>query len=56
MDKKSNLAFRTFVYEKWQEHQEELLAWTRAYPEYNQRYYFIKHRWMLRRMYRQAVK
>ena len=56
MSKKSNAAFRTFMYEKWQEHQEEILAWTSRFPEYDQRYYFIKHRWMLKRMYRESLK
>lgn len=45
--------FRHFCQEKWFEHKDEILAWTgKALTEYDDKYYFNKHRWMLKRMYK----
>ena len=45
--------FRVFIQEKWMEHKDELLTWEKVLPEYDDKYYFRKHRWMLRKMYRE---
>ena len=44
-------AFRQFCQEKWFEHKDEILAWTKRAVDYDSDYYFKKHRWMLRRLY-----
>lgn len=45
--------FRSFCREKWYEHRDEILAWTgRPLTEYDSDYYFRKHRWMLKSMYK----
>ena len=45
--------FRMFCREKWYEHKDEILAWTgQALTEYGSDYYFRKHRWMLKSMYK----
>ena len=47
-----NSAFRLFCTEKWYEHKDEILAWTRQpLTEYDSNYYFQKHRWLLKRMF-----
>ena len=48
--------FRQFVWEKWQEHKDELLQWENRLPEYNEKYYFSKHRWFLKNIYREEQK
>ena len=49
--------FRHFCYEKWMEHKDEILAWTgRPLTEYGSDYYFRKHRWLLKTMYKQEQK
>ena len=47
-------AFRLFCREKWYEHKDEILAWTgRPLTEYDDAYYFRKHRWLLKKMYKE---
>jgi len=49
-------SFRHFVTEKWFEHKDEILVWTgKALTEYDDKYYFRKHRWMLKRMYKEYL-
>mgnify|MGYP000041207047 CR=1 FL=1 len=51
MDKPAS-DFRLFCTEKWYEHKDEILQWTgRALVEYDDAYYFRKHRWLLKRMF-----
>lgn len=50
------MSFRQFVTEKWYEHKDEILMWTRTVPEYDAEYYFRKHRWLLKKMYTEAKK
>jgi hypothetical protein len=45
--------FRVWLQEKWFEHKDELIMWERKEPEYDDKYYFRKHKWMLRKMYRE---
>ena len=45
--------FRQWLQEKWFEHKEEILVWEKRLPEYDDKYYFKKHKWMLRKMYRE---
>lgn len=45
--------FRLFCTQKWFEHKDEILAWTgKPLTEYDSDYYFRKHRWMLKSMYK----
>lgn len=44
--------FRAFVMNKWFEHKDELLVYEKCLPEYDDKYYYRKHRWMLKRMFR----
>lgn len=47
-----NSSFKHFCQEKWYEHKDEILAWTgRSLTEYDDKYYFRKHRWLLKSMY-----
>ena len=49
-------SFRHFINEKWFEHKDEILTWTgKALTEYDSAYYFRKHRWMLKRMYKEHL-
>lgn len=48
--------FRVWLQHKWFEHKDELMLWERKWPEYDDKYYFRKHKWMLRKMYRQEKK
>lgn len=48
--------FRHWIQEKWMEHKDELLAWENRMPEYDSKYYFNKHKWMLRRMFMEEKK
>jgi len=46
--------FRLFCNEKWYEHKDEILAWTgRPVTEYDSKYYFNKHRWLLKKMFKE---
>ena len=49
-------SFKQFVFDKWQEHKEELLAWEHKLPEYDSNYYFHKHRWFLKKIYQEYKK
>jgi len=50
-------AFRMFCQEKWYEHKDEILTWTgKALVEYDSHYYFSKHRWLLKKMFKEANK
>jgi hypothetical protein len=53
MDK---MGFRQFVTEKWFEHKDEILSWTRSVPGYESDYYFHQHKWMLKKMYQEWKK
>jgi hypothetical protein len=48
-------AFRRFVRDKWEEHKEELLEWDKQLPQYDQQYYFRKHRWFLKNIFKKQV-
>ena len=46
-------AFRLFCTEKWFEHRDEILAWTgKPLTQYDSDYYFRKHRWLLKNMFK----
>lgn len=45
--------FRAWVNEKFMEHKDELMAWENRLPEYDAKYYFSKHKWMLRKMFQE---
>jgi hypothetical protein len=47
--------FRRFCHAKWYEHKDEIFLWTGNTVKYDASYYFTKHRWMLRSMFRKAV-
>ena len=47
--------FRLYCHRKWYEHVDEIMLWTQGVPDYDASYYFNKHRWMLRKMYRRSV-
>lgn len=47
--------FRSFCWEKWYEHKDELLIWEKKFPEYDSTYYFRKHRWLLKRMFKEHL-
>jgi len=46
-------AFRLYCHEKWYEHKDEIFLWTGNMVKYDASYYFGKHRWMLRSMFRE---
>jgi len=48
--------FRHFCTEKWHEHKEEILDWTRQTVDYDSTYYFRKHRWLLKAMFKNQIK
>ena len=35
------------------EHKDELFLWEKRFPEYDSTYYFRKHRWMLKKMFKE---
>lgn len=48
--------FRLFCIEKWYEHKDEIYSWTgRALVEYDDKYYYRKHRWLLKRMFKEKT-
>jgi predicted acyl esterase len=53
---KKHTEFRHWLQEKWFEHKEELMLWEHRLPEYDDKYYFNKHKWMLRRMFKEEKK
>ena len=48
--------FRIFCNEKWFEHKDEILAWTGSTVKYDDKYYFRKHRWLLKEMFKESLK
>lgn len=47
-------SFRVFIQQKWFEHKDEIYAWTRQpLTEYDDKYYFRKHKWLLKRMFKE---
>ena len=48
--------FRWWCSEKWMEHKDELFLWEKRFPEYDSTYYFQKHRWMLKKMFKEEQK
>jgi hypothetical protein len=46
------MTFRTWCYEKWQEHREERFLWEGQYPRSTGQEYFAQYKWWLRREYR----
>lgn len=53
--KEAGSTFRHFCNEKWFEHRDEIFAWTgNANLEYDSTYYFRKHRWLLKKMFKES--
>jgi hypothetical protein len=50
------ISFRQFVTEKWEEHKDELMAWEKKLPQYDAGYYFRKHKWFLKNIYKESQK
>jgi hypothetical protein len=49
--------FRHFCSEKWFEHKDEILAWTGSpVTEYDDKYYFRQHRWLLKKLFKESLK
>ena len=46
-------SFRLFVTEMWFKHKDEIFLWENKFPEYDDKYYFKKHKWTLKRMYKE---
>jgi hypothetical protein len=46
--------FRSFLNDKWYEHQDELMTWEKKFPEYDREYYWKKHKWLLKKMYKDS--
>lgn len=47
--------FRMFCNEMWYRHKDEIFAWTGVTsPEYDQTYYLKKHKWLLKKMYKDS--
>ena len=44
--------FRSFCNDKWFEHKDEIFVWEHKQPDYDSTYYFQKHRWMLKQMFK----
>lgn len=44
--------FRLYCLHKWNEHSDEIFLWTGKPTAYNSEYYFNKHRWLLKHMYK----
>jgi len=51
-----NSSFRLFCTEKWFEHKDEVMAWTGNLVDYDDTYYFRKHRWLLKKMFKEHKK
>ena len=45
--------FRLFCNEKWYEHKDEILLLTGNVVDYDAKYYYNKHRWLLKSMYKE---
>jgi len=48
-------AFRNFCIEMWFNHKDELLEWEKQLPQYDSNYYFRKHRWFLKEIFKKEV-
>ena len=48
--------FRLFLSEMWMQHKDEILVWEKRLPEYDSTYYFRKHRWLLKEMFKLEIK
>ena len=48
--------FRLWLQNKWFEHKDELFNWTGQFPEYDDKYYFQKHKWLLKKMFKEDNK
>ena len=47
--------FRIFCNQMWYEHRDEIFAWTgNASLDYDQNYYLKKHKWLLKRLYKDS--
>ena len=54
-DQNKPSSFRVFCTEKWFEHRDEIYTWTgRPLTEYDDKYYFNKHRWLLKKMFKES--
>ena len=53
LEKKLPSLFRVWLQNKWFEHKDELMLWEKKWPEYDDVYYFRKHKWLLRKMYKE---
>lgn len=49
-------SFRMFCNETWYEHKDEILVWTGKQVDYDATYYFRKHRWLLKKMFKESAK
>ena len=49
-------AFRFFVNEMWMMHKDEIMTWTGKTVDYDAKYYYTKHRWLLKRMFKEQNK
>jgi hypothetical protein len=45
--------FRSFLNDKWYEHQDEIYTWEKKLPQYNREYYWRKHKWLLKNMFKE---
>jgi len=53
LENKLPSAFRCWLQNKWFEHKDELMLWEKKSPSYDDKYYFQKHKWMLRKMFKE---
>ena len=42
-----------FCNEKWYEHKDEIFLWTGDMVDYDSKYYYNKHRWLLKSMFKE---
>lgn len=47
--------FRSWCVEKWYQHKDEIMDWERRLPDYDDKHYFQKNKWLLRRMFREEM-
>jgi hypothetical protein len=45
--------YRQFCTNKWYEHKDEIFNWTMKLPDYDSKYYYNKHRWLLKSMFKE---
>jgi hypothetical protein len=46
--------FRMFLNDKWYEHEDEIMAWEKRMPQYDREYYWKKHKWLLKNMFKES--